>query len=178
MSLQPATRRILAVVLVVAAAIILLFIWNPITKSPSPDISQPSSTGTQGQIKRSLFLADGPESSMLSLDSEGEHVTAITLRFQLDQQSAAAPLSFELDPALTAAGWQVALQTLSPESMSYDIALLTTNPSGGMVFNQDTSIGTLKNANGMLRALDPAVSMAVSEDGAGRTLELVHVPAR
>lgn len=172
MIMQPATRKILAVVLVGVAVVSLVMIWKS-SALPTTDVTtQPDQVEPITLQSAPLFVAETAEGTTLSLDSLGATATAITLRLLFDQPVGGTVPVFVIDPALAESGWQVVLQQVSTDGLSFEVALVAMNASSGMVFEQDDAVGTVLQANNLVRAVDPSVSLAVLADGEPLSLEL------
>ena len=122
----------------------------------------------------SLYLSSSPDSEVLFLDSRGQKISAITLRFNLARSSVTAPMSFKLDPELVAAGWQVAINDSTEGNTVFELALLNAMPNGGMIFTSEMPIGTFQNSKELSLALDSSVSMAIPPQGAQLELEFIR----
>lgn len=172
MILQPATRKILAVALVVVAVVSLVMIWKS-SELPNTDVTTQPDQAQQTTLQSApLFITETAEGSTLSLDSLGATATAITLRLLFDQPVGGTVPVFVIDSTLAERGWQVVLQQVSADGLSFEVALAAMNASSGMVLEQDDAVGTVLQANNLVHAVDPSVSLAVLADGEPLSLEL------
>lgn len=173
MILQPATRKILAVALIGVAIVSLFLIWRSSNGSGQQETTdslaneQPVTLATAP-----LFLEESVEGTTFSLDSLGKTSNAVTLRLLFNQSVGGTVPVFVIDPTLEQNGWQVVLQQVSTDGLSFEVALLATDVANGTVFTQGNSIGTLLQANNLVSSVDSSVSLAVLVDGQPLALEL------
>ena len=184
MMLSPAHKKFLVLGLLISASIGVLYAGIGLYATMQVDQSLSTVPATIEMTEEvtdvlptetaMLYLSSGPESEQLFLDSRGKKIAAITLRFELERSSIASPMSFKLDPALAESGWQVAINDATEGNTVFELALINSLPSGGMIFTADSPVGSFQNSKELSLALDPTVSMAIPPEGAQLELEFIR----
>ncbi len=186
MTFVPALKKsaLLISVFVLCMVIVFAGAWN-IKKHIAPSIPahpSPAHTDTlpvQPRKTKSIFLTKTtkPHTYTLHVDSEGEALSAISIRFKADAKST-QKMDVSLREQFSKNGWQTILNTRQAltgdtHTAAFEVAFLTLEPLGGSVFTQQDTLAEIK-LDATTIVLDEDASTATTREGKEFGLQL-HV---
>lgn len=188
MNMQPALKNsaLLFIVFVLCMTIIVYGAWRITTPQkqhsttsqtqPLPDetvaLTEQSPTIPVKKLIVQLVPTKTNNQYDLYLDSQGEIISSLTMRFHANTEAPTQKVKITLAEEIRNNGWQTILNSTTQKTeesigpdITFEFALLTLEPNGGSVFSADKPLAKITMSQSDAIVLNEPASIAVTQEG-------------